>query len=566
MEEASVATQTQTEETATDSPNALHDRHCPEDQRACYDVLSYDVELDFTASGGRFTGEVSLDFVVLHEGMQSLVLDAGDNLRMRTGRIKRKELGRRRVTLQHKDAQVSLQLEQPMKRGERANLKLRYEGKIREPGSDAWLTQTMDSGSIRFDTSLQYAGAHHVFPCKASYFHPEDTPQHSRLRLQVPGGLRAIGPGKRTTQKPQKDGSQIFQFELPHPTPTWALGFAFGPYALTSMKIDRGAQAPQRIEVYRIDPSNPGSQRLIHELPTLLKQLEQTFGPYPFPDFPLSVVETLNQSTANAGWTGLSSMLFAPESPEVQGEEAEYTFQHARRILSHELGHAWWGHGLSVRSWEDIWLHESFAAYGELACIEATYGRSRYEMAYHNLSINISPKARLAMRGRACRSAHNASQPVLWFKGPWVLRTLGHELGGQKQLHAVLAEFQKDFRFQAVSTGDLVGLLNSKGERQWDTFFAEWFTGRSSPRLSGVVEVHPDHLQIQIDNLKDRVRSFHVSIDLHWTEGEEHHSKRVMLKPGLNEIRLPARAPSEVSVTGLDEVLCWHEIKIVSGQ
>ena len=44
-------------------------------------------------------------------------------------------------------------------------------------------------------------------------------------------------------------------------------------------------------------------------------------------------------------------------------------------LLVHELAHQWWGDRVTMRTWDDIWLNEGFATYGEVLYLEKAQGR-----------------------------------------------------------------------------------------------------------------------------------------------------------------------------------------------
>jgi aminopeptidase N len=43
-------------------------------------------------------------------------------------------------------------------------------------------------------------------------------------------------------------------------------------------------------------------------------------------------------------------------------------------LLVHELSHDWWGDRVTMRTWDDIWVNEGFATYGEVLYLEKTFG------------------------------------------------------------------------------------------------------------------------------------------------------------------------------------------------
>ncbi len=539
-----------------------HTEDCIDDPRACVDVVAYDFALDFSGSGSLFSGKARIEMQARHNGVQLIQMDAGNNLRLKVCSLQLPDEAPMRVLFSRIDEGFGIKLDDPLLEGQTLVVTTGYGGDLSNPGGLAWHAERTKNNALRVDTNLQYAGAHHLFPCKAAHFHPEDTALRTKIEVKVPGGLEVVAPGTRKSKVRMRDGSTRFSYELPHAVPTWAMGIAIGPFQVEERAWRDGAKNPIQIEVYRLPGTEKIWDRALDELPAILTHLETIFGPYPFPDQRLALVETQSFSPVNATWTGLSSKLIAAAAKGKDPDGSQY--QNLIRVLSHELGHSWWGHGLSVASWRDSWLHESFASYGELLYLGVSQGLPAQERAFGQLAASTSPKHRLAMCGRSGRNAATASAHVLWCKGPWVLRSLQFELDNDALWFDTLARFQSQYRFKTVRTEDLMECLEQSTEQSWERFFDEWFEGRGAPHLKGTVEVSWDKISLHIENLETPGLQFHVPIDLVWSEAGQAQRKRILLHPGSNHATIASHQPKNVQVEGLDQVLAQHYLRIIT--
>jgi aminopeptidase N len=94
--------------------------------------------------------------------------------------------------------------------------------------------------------------------------------------------------------------------------------------------------------------------------PEMMSAFIGWFGPYPFDGYTAVV-------TADDLEIPLESQTLSTFGRNFCRED-----WHAVRLVAHEMAHQWFGNALTLRRWQDIWLHEGFACYAEWLWSEAS--------------------------------------------------------------------------------------------------------------------------------------------------------------------------------------------------
>lgn len=154
-------------------------------------------------------------------------------------------------------------------------------------------------------------------------------------------------------------------------------------------------------------------------------------------------------------------------------------------LMSHELGHQWFGDLLTTRSWAHIWLNEGFATFMEEIFHEETFGAD--EGAYD----------RLLAQEQAIGGDRRARRPIVWGKwvndpievfftghiyqkGATVLQMLRHQLGDSVFWKGI-NRYATSHEYDNVVSDDLRRAFEETTGKDLKAFFDQWVYGAGFP-------------------------------------------------------------------------------------
>jgi aminopeptidase N len=215
------------------------------------------------------------------------------------------------------------------------------------------------NGTLAVATASVPFYARYQWPCKDAL----DDKATVRTHVTVPAGLRALSNGAEQVPLSLPGGRMRYRWNETHPMIPYLASLAVANYEdyEVAYEYDDGG-TPQTMPAHcYLYPEHwdagAGEPLPDHKLAcdTLLQMLEtmsDLFGPYPFLDEKYGVVETGQTGGLNA-------------NIEYQTVSSLWQIDNNGKIMSHELGHQWWGNLLTCETWYDVWLNEGFASYTE---------------------------------------------------------------------------------------------------------------------------------------------------------------------------------------------------------
>lgn len=183
----------------------------------------------------------------------------------------------------------------------------------------------------------------------------------------------------------------------------------------------------------------------------MMKLFSEKFGVvYPWAKYAqITVKDFIYGGMENTSATVLNERAYY--SPEI---EKNYS---AEGLISHELGHQWWGDLITCRNWNEMWLNESFATYSDALWSEARYGKDEYD--YQILRNGDNALRVDARTGRyPIWAGYGSVTTNIYDKGSVIINTFRYILGDK--FYPSLKTFLTDYGYKNVETQDFVDAIN----------------------------------------------------------------------------------------------------------
>ncbi len=534
-----------------------------EDLREAFDVQRYDLELAVRPEQELLEGLVHIAGIALEDALDTIQLDLNDLHEVRGVTDERgADLSFERI-----EHGLLISLPTPLAQGDSFRVSVSYSGKPEGGSFDGFHWEHSASGQPWINTACQGLGAHYWWPCKASFYHPEDKPESVGIAITCPAELYAVSNGRL---QGVRDGApswfdagaeawKTYSWQHDYPLETYSVTLNVGPYVVVESQLEVPGLDAKLPFIYYVLPENAQKAAVqFRQVPELVRIFSEAFGPFPFPSSKFALVETnfwgMEHSTAVA--YGSSYPAWCEENGEAD--------RHANRnrwfdyILIHEVAHEWWGNAVSAEHWGHFWIHEGFGTYAEGVYVEQTRGREAADRFFSEIYGRVSSKTGTLFRGDHPPSGE-AYSSLIYYKGAAVLNTLRHYLADDEVWWKTLADFNREYRYGNASTEDFQAVLERNSGKPWQRFFREWVYGVGTPKLRIELTVQEAAVTVEVDNTRGE---FHVPLDITWVEAGEPRSQRLWIAPGASTSSIACAAPpSDVRVEHLDRLLGRHKVK-----
>lgn len=328
--------------------------------------------------------------------------------------------------------------------------------------NDAFKT-ALQSGTPVLSTLNEPYGAQDWFPTKQSL---NDKIERFDFKITTPSNYSVAANGKLMSETFPTGSTKLTFWRTMYPTPAYLIALSITNFVKLTDTIGN-PPFPFVNYIYPSTNSNQTSLNNIQWTKQVMGTFETYFGAYPFRNEKYGHMEFMygggmehQTMSSMGGWS--------------------------KQLIAHELTHQWFGDKVTCGAWNDIWLNEGFATFGEHLANEKLLmtnseflnylqGQSNYITASTTGSVYV-PDNGLSSINRIFDSRLSYS------KGGYVLRMLKWILG-DAAFYQALKDYhaRPNLAYSYARTADFnASLLQSTGT-DFTEFFNDWVYGEGYP-------------------------------------------------------------------------------------
>jgi aminopeptidase N len=431
-----------------------------------YDLEHSKVAMRFEPEQRKVIGDVTHTLTLLRDGLETISFDSVglqiESVRLNKGAAK----------FETTPAKLVVTLPKGAKAGAKFDIEIKYHG-IPSKGLYFILpNKDYPNRPLQIWSQGESEDTRYYLP---TYDYPNDRLTTETI-LTVPASWLTISNGKLVGVTDASDGMKTWTWRESQPSSTYLFTIVAGDFVElkdTWRNIPVTYYAPKGRE----DRLAPNYSRT----PAMIELFSKTLGvDYPWEKYAQVMVDEFvaggmeNSSATTNTAESLRNPKLVPEYPEDEDP-----------LISHELGHQWFGDLVTTKDWGNIWLNEGFATFMETVWSESHFGKdaadyerwqnAREWFAMHSLYAEPIVRYDFDDSSEFDGNAYD--------KGGWVLYMLRHQLGEQA-FYAGLKHYLEVNRGKNVTTSDLTKAIEEATHTNVDQFFRQWVYGAGAPELA----------------------------------------------------------------------------------
>lgn len=437
-------------------------------ERTSYDVLRYDLNIKVNIDEKFISGYNDVSFKVISD-TKKIQLDLFENMKVDSIIYNSKRLDYKRDF-----NAVFINFTNDLKAGNSEKIRFYYSGKPliakNAPWDGGFVFKKDKAGKPWIGVAVQGTGASLWYPVKDSQ---SDEPDNgASIKVAVPNGVMNVSNGKFLGSEDLKNGYTRWDWEVKSPINTYDITLNIADYAHIHDSIN-----DLSLDYYVLKENEEKARKQFEQVKPMITCFESKFGKYPFTQDGYKLVETPylgmeHQSAVAYGNKYKNGYLGNDLSQTGVGLLFDY-------ILIHESGHEWFGNSITSKDIADMWIHEGFTQYTEVAYIDCLYGAQKAKLYVNGLRGNVrNDKPIIGNYG-----VNSEGSGDMYPKGALLLNTIKNIVNDDAKWWKMLLKYSETYRHKIIDTETVVNFFNTESGINLTPVFNQYLRYPAIPEL-----------------------------------------------------------------------------------
>ena len=169
-------------------------------------------------------------------------------------------------------------------------------------------------------------------------------------------------------------------------------------------------------------------------------------------------------------------------------------------LVSHELGHSWFGNSVTCATWQDIWINEGFATYSEYLAREftgLTQEANDWLVFVHNKALEYDNGSIYVPFAELDSESRIFDNRLSYKKGGSIIHMMRYIIDNDSIFFQTLKDFQNIYKDSVATGDDFLNIINTTSGIDFTTFFDQWYYGEGYPIYNIYWSQNNDTLKIE---------------------------------------------------------------------
>lgn len=314
---------------------------------------------------------------------------------------------------------------------------------------------------ISWSLSQPY-GAYEWFPCKQSL---QDKLDSVWVFVTTDSSNKVGSNGLLTNVVTLSNAKKRYEWKSKYPIDYYLIAVAVGQYVEYKQYAKPKGYSDSILilnYIYNNPQTLPNFKKYIDSTAMMIELFSELYGLYPFAEEKYGHV-------------------MAPFSGGMEHQTMSTMGFFSHDLISHELGHQWFGDNVTCTTWSDIFINEGFATYSEYLAKEFLLSKADAQADMLQVHNDVMSEPGGSIWFTDTSDSRIFDSRLSYNKGSAVIHSIRYVVNNDSLFFLALRNFQNQYRFGNGSIEQLRTTLEQTTSIDFTQFFSQWIYGEGYP-------------------------------------------------------------------------------------